>query len=73
MDNQKELLMQCYAFFKRACGTHTKAAELLKISPSHYRALRHGRVNLTPRMKDYIFNIAKKKGFKEGNSGGGKE
>ena len=35
-------------------GSHSAAARALAINISHYRDLRNGRANITPRMKEFL-------------------
>ena len=50
---------EIFSELKKEFGNHTKAANFLKIHPTHYRRLRNGRAHITEKMKMYLFFMLK--------------
>lgn len=45
---------EAFETLRKKNGNHSAAARALSINISHYRDLRNGRANITPRMKDFL-------------------
>ena len=47
-------ITEAFETLRKKNGHHSAAAPALSINISHYRDLRNGRANITPRMKEFL-------------------
>lgn len=53
-----------YDFMKSKLGTHSKVAEFIGMTATHYGRIRLGQSSLTVRMRDYLTMKAQSLGYK---------